>query len=108
MAIWHFGKSTKARPHVALQVFKFLCYLSIPAGTTFFIAGKPEVLEAIIRNVSLEAHLMRPCLSQCQILEDRISVLVLMILIRSYCHSAEIIRGVPARGQKATLCRGTE
>lgn len=38
--------------HLDMQVFKFLCYLSIPAGTTYFIAGKPEVLEAIIKNVS--------------------------------------------------------
>ena len=34
------------------QVFKFACYVSIPVGMTYLIAGKPHVLEAIIKNVS--------------------------------------------------------
>ena len=33
------------------QVFKFCCYVSIPVLMTVFIAGSPERLESIIRNV---------------------------------------------------------
>ena len=37
----------------SLEVFKFCCYLSIPILMTYFIAGNPRNLEAIIRNVRL-------------------------------------------------------
>ena len=53
----------------SLEVFKFCCYLSIPILMTYFIAGNPRNLEAIIRNVSafdlslLGAKLFCFCLS---------------------------------------------
>lgn len=37
---------------ICLQVFKFGCYLSIPALMTLAVAGNPERLAAIIRSVS--------------------------------------------------------
>eukprot|EP00891_Asterochloris_glomerata_P001937 jgi/Astpho2/1937/e_gw1.00038.433.1_t len=37
---------------ICLQVFKFGCYLSIPALMTLAVAGNPERLAAIIRSRS--------------------------------------------------------
>ena len=48
----HSTRSGRSTPDdSAEQVFKFACYVSIPIGMTYFISGKPEVLEAIIKNV---------------------------------------------------------
>ena len=35
-----------------LEAFKFFCYISIPIGMTFAVAGSPANLEAIIKNRS--------------------------------------------------------
>ncbi|KAK9819575.1 hypothetical protein WJX81_004058 [Elliptochloris bilobata] len=34
----------------SLEAFKFCCYISIPILMTYFIAGTPRNLEAIIKN----------------------------------------------------------
>ena len=74
-----------------MQVFKFVCYVSIPVGMTYLIAGKPHVLEAIIKNVSyslLEHYML--CIPCCMPPTAR--------------QSAEVLRGVPSRREKAALC----
>ena len=58
------------------QVFKFACYLSIPVGMVYLIAGKPDTLEAVIKNARTSFSLH--CLLHVAVSE------VVSILQRSY------------------------
>jgi hypothetical protein len=51
-----------------LQVFKFAIYVSIPIVMTALIAGNPDTLEAIIKNVSKSnvlARTLQTCILKC-------------------------------------------
>jgi len=89
----------------SLEVFKFACYLSIPILMTYFIAGNPRNLEAIIRNV--RAQSLCP---HCDMLTGTRAVTLLCVQMHRPCshrpHGAARVRCLPAGGSTPAQCGG--
>ncbi len=89
----------------SLEVFKFACYLSIPILMTYFIAGNPRNLEAIIRNVRAQS-----LCHHCDMLTGTRAVTLLCVQMHRPCshwpHGAARVRCLPAGGSTPAQCGG--